>query len=59
MGSYPASNVQKPTKITKNGYFSHILGIRAISPIHGIKFLIGTYMIECPKDKIMIFRVPG
>ena len=41
------------------GYFSHILGIRAISPIHWIQFLICTYMIECPKDKIIIHRASG
>ena len=34
--------------------FSHYLGIKAISPMHWIKFLIGSYTIECPKDKIII-----
>ena len=28
-----------------------------MSPIHRVKFLIGIYMIGCPKDKILIFRV--
>ena len=56
LGSKGPKNLQKSPKI---GYFSHILGIRAISPIHWIKFLFGTYMIECPKDKIIIHRVSG
>ena len=30
-----------------------------ISPIHWIKFLFDTHMIECPKDKIIIHRVSG
>ena len=34
--------------------FSHYLGMKAISPMHWIKFLIGSYTIECPKDKIII-----
>ena len=59
MGPIWTPKVQKIIKNHKNGYFSHILGIRAISPIHGIKFLIGTYMIECPKDKIIINRASG
>ena len=50
---------KKSSKITKIGYFSHIMAIRAISPIHWIKFLFGTHMIECPKDKIVIHRVSG
>ena len=43
----------------KIGYFSHFFGIRAISTIHWIKFLIGTYMIQCPKDKVIIHRAFG
>ena len=50
---------QKSSKIAQNWLFSHILGIRAISPIHLIKFLIVTYRIECPKDKIIIHRASG
>ena len=50
---------QKSSKIAKNWLFSHILGIRAISSIHKIKFLIGTYIIDCPKDEMIIHRVPG
>ena len=56
LGSKGPKNLQKSPKIC---YFSHILGIRAISPIHWIKFLFGTRMIECPKDKIVIHRVSG
>ena len=60
MGSYLGSkgpkNHQKSQKID---YFSHIMAIRAISSIHWIKFLFGTHMIECPKDKIVIHRVSG
>ena len=56
LGSKGPKNLQKSPKIC---YFSHILGIRAISPIHWIKFLFGTHMIECPKDKIVIHRVSG
>ena len=50
MGSFLGS--KKISKIIKNhkkvGYFSHVLGItsRAISPIHWMKFLIGTYMTK-------------
>ena len=60
MGSYSGFKCPKIIKNhTKIGYFSHILGIGAISTIHGIKFLIGTYMIECFKDKIIINRASG
>ena len=39
--------------------FPHILGIIAIkSPIHWIKFMIGKYTMECPKDNTIIYRVP-
>ena len=55
-GLQRSKNHQKSPKICN---FSHIMGIRAISPIHWIKFLFGTYMIECPKDKIIIHRVSG
>ena len=50
---------QKSSNPQKNGYLSHILGIRAISPIHWTKFLIGTYIIECPKDRITINKASG
>ena len=60
MGSYLGSkgpkNHQKSQKID---YFSNYLGIKAISPIHWIKLFFGTYTIECPKDKIIIYMVPG
>ena len=56
LGSKGPKNHRESPKI---GYFSHILGIRAISPIHWIKCLIGTYMIECPKDKVIIHRASG
>ena len=49
----------KLEKSPKMVNFSHNLGIKAISPMRGIKFIIGTYTIECPNDKIIIHRASG
>ena len=49
-------NHQKSPKMC---YFSHIFGIRAISPIHWFKCLIGTYIVECPNAKSVIHGVTG
>ena len=58
MGSYMGSKVPKIIKNhQKIAYFSHNLGIKAISPMHGIKFIIGTYTIV-PK-KIIIYMLLG
>ena len=58
-GSKGPKNLQKYYFFCLFLFYSHILGIRVISPIYWIKFLIGTYMIECPKDKIIIHRASG
>ena len=38
-------------------YFQHIFYIKSILLIHSIKFLIGSYIMECPNTKIISYMV--
>ena len=55
LGSKGPKNHQKSPKICN---FSHIMGIRAISPIHWIKCLIGIYMFVCLNAESIIHGFP-
>ena len=57
------SGLQRPQKSKKSPkndlFFKYIFAIAVILSIHWIKLTIGTFMIECPKDKIIIHRASG
>ena len=57
MGSYMVSKVPKNhKKITQKWHVFHI--IWALKPTHAL-YQIYHWNIECPKDKIIIYMVPG
>ena len=57
LGSKGPKNHQKSQKMS---YFSHMLGIRAISPYFQSNLsFFGTYIVECLKDKIIIHMASG
>ena len=58
MRSYMGSKGKKKSKKSpKTDYFSLILEITPISPIYRITFIIVACIMECPKDKRIIYRV--
>ena len=57
MGSkYPKVNFFKSSKMS---YFQHILDIIPTLPIHSIKLLIDSYIMQCPNAIIIIFGSPS
>ena len=59
VGNVMISRIQRDQKYKKSpkmGYFlKHYLDIAPILPIHLINVLIGTYIMECPNAKTIIF----
>ena len=57
------SGLQRPQKSKKSPkndlFFKYIFAIAVILSIHWIKLTIGTFMIECRKDRIIIHRATG